>query len=115
MTKKVMVRAWEIARAAVVKFGGSAKEYLTGALKMAWAQIKKANRIHKMVIIGNKDTMTYTIERYMDSECVEVQEELTKIEYASVYNNFLKRGAKMVDFYRIEKGIKTFLGTKEIA
>nr|WP_150959376.1 hypothetical protein [Aneurinibacillus sp. XH2] len=38
--KKVMVRAWEIAKAAVVKHGGKAVEYIAGALKMAWAEVK---------------------------------------------------------------------------
>lgn len=40
MRKEVMVTAWEIAREAVVEFGGKAVEYLSGALKMAWAKIK---------------------------------------------------------------------------
>ena len=39
--KKVMIRAWEIARAAVVKFGGSVKSFFSQSLKMAWAEIKK--------------------------------------------------------------------------
>lgn len=39
--KKVMVRAWEIARAAAAKFGGSAVEYMSGALRQAWAETKK--------------------------------------------------------------------------
>lgn len=39
--KNVMTRAWEIARNSVVKFGGKVVEYLSGALKMAWAEIKK--------------------------------------------------------------------------
>ena len=38
--KKVMVRAWEIARAAVKKFGGSVKSFFAQSLKMAWAEIK---------------------------------------------------------------------------
>lgn len=38
--KKVMVRAWEIARKAVVKFGGKVKEYFAQALAMAWKEVK---------------------------------------------------------------------------
>lgn len=38
--KKVMVRAWEIARKAVVKFGGKVKEYFAQALAMAWREAK---------------------------------------------------------------------------
>jgi hypothetical protein len=36
----VMKKAWEIAKAAVVKFGGKVKEYFTESLKMAWAIAK---------------------------------------------------------------------------
>ncbi len=38
--KNVMVRAWEIAKAAVVKFGGKVKEYFAQALAMAWKEAK---------------------------------------------------------------------------
>lgn len=38
--KEVMVRAWEIVKEAVKNFGGCAKAYLSGALKMAWAEVK---------------------------------------------------------------------------
>lgn len=36
-----MTKAWEIAKSAVARFGGSAVEYLSGALKMAWSEVKK--------------------------------------------------------------------------
>lgn len=39
--KNVMVRAWEIAKAAVVNFGGKVTEYFAAALKQAWALVKK--------------------------------------------------------------------------
>lgn len=38
--KSVMTNAWVIARAAAAKFGGKAREYLSGALRQAWAQAK---------------------------------------------------------------------------
>lgn len=40
--RNVMTRAWEIAKDAVVEFGGKAVEYISGALKMAWAEVKAA-------------------------------------------------------------------------
>lgn len=40
MKKEVMITAWEIARTAVVKYGGKVVEYLSESLKMAWAKIK---------------------------------------------------------------------------
>lgn len=36
--KSVMNRAWEIARAAVAKFGGKVREYFAESLKLAWAE-----------------------------------------------------------------------------
>lgn len=36
-----MVKAWEIARKGQKKFGGKASEYLSEALKIAWAIVKK--------------------------------------------------------------------------
>lgn len=38
--RKVMVRAWEIAKGAAAKHGGKAIEYIAAALKMAWAEVK---------------------------------------------------------------------------
>lgn len=35
-----MRRAWQIAKDAAAKFGGKAKEYLSEAMKMAWAEAK---------------------------------------------------------------------------
>lgn len=39
--KKVMVRAWEIAREGVKRFGGKVKEYFAEALKLAWKEVKR--------------------------------------------------------------------------
>lgn len=39
--RKIMTRAWEIARNAVEKFGGKVKEYFAQALKMAWKEVRK--------------------------------------------------------------------------
>lgn len=41
MTKKVMTRAWEIVKQAIATFGGKARQYMSGALRMAWKEIKK--------------------------------------------------------------------------
>jgi len=37
--KNIMTRAWEIAREGQGKFGGKVSEYLSEALKIAWAEI----------------------------------------------------------------------------
>lgn len=43
--KKVMVRAWEIAREAVNKFGGKVKEFFQQALIMAWKEVKGGDKM----------------------------------------------------------------------
>ena len=40
MMKKIMKRAWEIAREGVKRFGGKVKEYFAEALKLAWKEVK---------------------------------------------------------------------------
>ena len=42
--RKVMNRAWEIARKGQEKFGGKVSEYFAEALKMAWAEAKQASK-----------------------------------------------------------------------
>ena len=41
MRAQVMKRAWEIAKEAVKKFGGKVREYISEAMKMAWAEVKE--------------------------------------------------------------------------
>ena len=51
--KNIMTRAWEIAKKAVVNFGGKVKEYLSEALKMAWAEVKEVRyTIEDLVAMG---------------------------------------------------------------
>ncbi|MEB6549050.1 hypothetical protein MXL46_08070 [Heyndrickxia sporothermodurans] len=51
--KKVMVRAWEIAKEGVKKFGGKVKEYFAQALAMAWAEVKNAAQKFEIEVPGN--------------------------------------------------------------
>lgn len=41
MKKKVMQRAWQLAKQGVQQFGGKAREYFAVSLQMAWAEIKE--------------------------------------------------------------------------
>lgn len=51
MTKQVMVRAWELAKEGVSKFGGKVKEYFASALSLAWSEVKAmANEVKEVVI-----------------------------------------------------------------
>lgn len=62
--KNVMVRAWEIAKAAVAKFGGKVKEYFAQALAMAWKEVKKVVNNHfGFILAGKNDSMlTFALE-----------------------------------------------------
>lgn len=39
--KNIMIAAWKLAKRASVKFGGSAKEFLSSSLVIVWANAKK--------------------------------------------------------------------------
>ena len=41
----VMKKAWKIAKRGAVDFGGSSKQYLAEALKLAWAENKSSIRV----------------------------------------------------------------------
>jgi len=59
--KNVMTRAWEIAKAAEVKFGGKASEYIAGSLKMAWAETRKVEPV-EVIIGGNRRAKSWIAE-----------------------------------------------------
>lgn len=86
MKAQVMTRAWEIARAAVKTFGGKAKQYISEALKMAWAEVKTS-----VVKFVNK--MEITVDGY-----TRYLTRWTKGGYDRVYiNGGNKRGDGFVD------------------
>lgn len=50
-----MTRAWEIAKEAVVNFGGKAVEYIAEAMKMAWAEVKEVRyTVEDLMAMGAK-------------------------------------------------------------
>src|SRR5690625_5321565 len=58
MNKKVMVRAWEIAREGQSKFGGSVVEYLSESLKIAWAeQSQEEAKVYEATLPINNDRL----------------------------------------------------------
>lgn len=68
MKKKVMQRAWELARQGVKQFGGKAREYFTVSLRMAWAEIKE------------ESTMKNEInEKFLNSILIDVETEIAKL------------------------------------
>lgn len=57
--RNVMVRAWEIAKEAAAKFGGSAKEYIAGALRMAWKEAKAPKYVTLELRAPNRKSKTW--------------------------------------------------------
>ena len=56
MMKKVMVRAWEIAREGQRKFGGKVSEYLSESLKIAWAE-QEEEKVYEATLPINNDRL----------------------------------------------------------
>lgn len=60
MKKQVMIRAWQIIKAAVAQFGGKCRDYsFSAALAMAWAEAKAPSKqfeqTAKVVILGREN------------------------------------------------------------
>lgn len=76
--KEIMTRAWEIAKEAAAKFGGKAKQYISGALKAAWAEAKAVVMTVKEQAVA---TMKKLIEMAVDC-----------YDYEIVTNDWVKYG-----------------------
>ena len=60
-----MKTAWTIAKTAALKFGGSAKQYLSGALKQAWGiAMETMETIETIETIETMETMEQKIIRF---------------------------------------------------
>lgn len=57
-----MVRAWEIAREGQSKFGGKVSEYLSEALKMAWAEAKDKQKAVITTSSGSRQHKSWVAE-----------------------------------------------------
>lgn len=74
MAKKVMTRAWAIAKEAVKNFGGKASQYIAEALRMAWKEVKTvkkavADRIEELEAMGfNRWTKGNMDRLYINSD-----------------------------------------------
>lgn len=60
--KNVMTRAWEIAKEAVVKFGGKVKEYFATSLKMAWVEVKEPATVTVELVSGSRKYKSWVAE-----------------------------------------------------
>jgi len=83
--KEVMVRAWEIAKEAVVKFGGKAIEYIAEALKLAWAEFKNAQIVE---VVTHCEETAYALFQFMNTD-------------SNGFDRSARVWAKPRDFFRI--------------
>src|SRR5690625_3129636 len=60
--KNIMVRAWEIAREGQKQFGGKVSEYLSEALKMAWAETKAPKKVEFNTTAGSRKHKSWIAE-----------------------------------------------------
>jgi len=74
--RNVMIRAWEIAKEGQKKFGGKVSEYLSEAMKMAWAI--------------EKGQVTLTVKKTMNEIAEELQNKLNGVK-VNVWENYGKR------------------------
>src|SRR5690625_407842 len=87
--KNVMKRAWEIARKGQEKFGGKVSEYLSEALKMAWAEVKENEKV-------TMEEIAETIKRKLHNAQVDVWERYGK---RRIYvNKGFKKCIAMLEF-----------------
>lgn len=59
MKARVMKRAWVIAKAAVVRFGGKSSEYIAEALRMAWAEARRPKLVEVELRAPNRKQKTW--------------------------------------------------------
>lgn len=105
--KNVMVRAWEIARRAVVRFGGKVKEYFAQALAMAWAEAKN-DSAEKVIIVVDKDNKEYRLEARTNKRTYNYVCKDTNSFKDKRAHCFYNLGIKVYDYYVVENGIKRF-------
>ena len=92
--KEIMKRAWQIAKEAVTKFGGSACEYFGEALRMAWAERKAPkdvlDRIEELEAMGFKRWTKNGMDRlYVDARRIGLEVDYYKTGNVSgaTFNN----------------------------
>lgn len=91
MKKKVMQRAWQLAKQGAKQFGGKAKEYFAISLRMAWAEIKEESAMKEkesIYIMG-------TVRRGIDYNDYYTSSEMKKDEAVTEYNNLCKEWDKV--------------------
>ncbi|KYD04164.1 hypothetical protein B4102_3313 [Heyndrickxia sporothermodurans] len=103
--KNVMTRAWEIAKAGVKKFGGTAKMYFKEALIIAWKEVKNtatsADKARAMFMdIFSQGKNMEVVREIENGYEVIIKEKLHEITYVTETDN-LAAGKRTNVFFRI--------------
>lgn len=117
---QIMQSAWAISKQAATKFGGSARQYLSGALKMAWQAIK-----NPVLFADNPIQLRMFSFRgeYSMAACVDTDDGVTlskgdviaTLQEGRVINRVIAAGRDNLagfDFYELEPDFKTVWAVK---
>lgn len=113
---QIMKNAWAIAKTAATKFGGSARQYLSCALKAAWLAIKKPavlfadNPIQlRMFSFRGEYSMAACVDTD-DGVALSKGDVIATIQEGRVINRVIASGRDNLagfDFYELEPDFKT--------
>lgn len=93
----VMKKAWQIAKEAVVKFGGKAREYLAVALKSAWDAAKGAKSKEIEIVEGVFAAVTSgncSVSWIVDGDDVQASANKALSDYWGNKSSIVERGVK---------------------
>lgn len=93
----VMKKAWQIAKEAVVKFGGKAREYLAAALKSAWDAAKGAKSKEIEIVEGVFAAVTSgncSVSWIVDGDDVQDRANKALSAYWGNRSSIIERGVK---------------------
>ena len=93
----VMKKAWQIAKEAVVKFGGKAREYLAAALKSAWDAAKGAKSKEIEIVEGVFAAVTSgncSVSWIVDGDDVQARANKALSDYWGNKSSIVERGVK---------------------
>lgn len=115
--KNVMVRAWEIAKGAVVKFGGSVKQYFAQALAMAWKEVKETIVPEHFGLVKAGENSGMFLFAVLDIEGLSVTDALNpnkgELKYGTGTHNATGKAVRFYSVIKERKKIKFALNGKE--
>lgn len=110
MKNQIMKRAWEIAKEAAIKFGGSVKSYFSESLKLSWEQARTRESIEHLVTFKND---TYNERRYSRPWMATISVDQMKPQY-SFGGQFLgEHGHASETIIKAETGSIIAIGQKD--